>query len=76
MGRHEMITLDRTGHSSITWDPNVPVEVEMAESTFDDYIGKGYRAFSMTGDNQQGSRMDRFDPKASKLMFVPQLRGG
>jgi hypothetical protein len=74
--RHETIKLDHTGHTSVTWDPAVEVEVEAAESTFDDMIGKGYRAFNMTGSGGQGSRMDTFDPKASKVMFVPQLRGG
>lgn len=76
MGRHEMIIPDQTGHTSITWDPSKPAEVEVAESTFDDFTGKGYRAFRMTGSGEQGTRMDAFDAKAEKVMFVPQLRGG
>jgi hypothetical protein len=76
MGRHEMIIPDASGHTSVTWDPAVADEVEVAESTFDDMVGKGYRAFKMTGSGEQGARMDTFDPKAAKVMFVPQLRGG
>jgi hypothetical protein len=75
MGIHEMIIPDHTGHTSVTWDPSKPEEVEVAESTFDDFTGKGYRAFRMDGD-RQGARMDHFDAKAEKVMFVPQLRGG
>jgi hypothetical protein len=71
-----MIIPDASGHTSITWDPTRDDEVEVAESTFDDFIGKGYRAFKMTAAGEQGSRMDTFDRKAEKVMFVPQLRGG
>jgi hypothetical protein len=76
MGMHEMIIPDQTGHTSVTWDQSKPDEVEVAESTFDDFTGKGYRAFRMTAGGDQGTRMDTFDPKAEKVMFVPQLRGG
>jgi hypothetical protein len=76
MTKHQAITLDTTGHSTTTWDPNVPAEVEAAEEHFDTMIDKGYRAFHIEGSSGQGRRMDRFDPAAAKVMFVPQLRGG
>lgn len=75
MGLHEMNIMDRTGHTSINWNPNNPAEVATAEAAFDTMTEQGYRAFRMDGDNQ-GKRLDEFDRTAAKIMFVPQLRGG
>jgi len=71
-----MQIMDRTGHSSITWDPAKPVEVEVAMASFDKLVREGYNAFRVEGDDNQGSRMREFDPKAGKIMMVPQLVGG
>lgn len=75
MTKHEMHILDQTGHSTTSWDPDVPDEVEGARSMFTTMTGKGYRAFTVSA-GEQGRRMDRFDPSAGEVMFVPQLRGG
>jgi hypothetical protein len=69
-----MHVLDRTGHTSHTWDSNIPAEVEAARALFTSLTGKGYRAFS--GDDSSGKRLDRFDPNVEVMTFVPQLQGG
>lgn len=71
-----MRIMDQTGHSTITWDVDQPIEVDVAKATFDKLIKEGYSAFEVEGTNQQGRRITTFDPKAGKLMMVPQLRGG
>lgn len=76
MNMHVMNVLDSTGHSTVEWDPEVPAEVEAARIQFDAMIDKGYRAFRVTGEDGQGSRLERFDARAEKIMFVPQLKGG
>lgn len=72
----QMLVMDRTGHSSITWDPNTPIEVETARASFDTLIEEGYRAFRIEGDDNQGERMTTFDPRAGKIMMVAHLVGG
>ena len=71
-----MQIMDRTGHSSITWDAAKPVEVSAAREMFDTLTEQGYSAFEVEGADQQGRRMREFDPKAGKIMMVPHLVGG
>lgn len=76
MTMHFMHIMDQTGHTSITWDPDVDVEVEVAKTTFNSLIKKGYSAFRVGENDERGSRIKEFDPEAGKLMMVPQLQGG
>lgn len=71
-----MQIMDITGHTTITWDSSKPVEVDVAKQTFEKLTREGYNAFRVEGENNQGSRMREFDPKAGKVMMVPQLVGG
>lgn len=71
-----MQVMDQTGHSSISWDPNTPDEVAVARDSFDKLVKKGYNAFRVNEDDDRGERITTFDPKAGKIMMVPQLRGG
>jgi hypothetical protein len=71
-----MQIMDITGHSSITWDPDRPVEVDVARASFDKLVKEGYSAFRVDEDDEKGERITRFDPQAGKIMMVPQLRGG
>lgn len=71
-----MLIMDRTGHTTVTWDPTKPVEVEVAKATFDRLVKEGYNAFKVEGADNQGERMRTFDPKAGKIMMVPHLVGG
>jgi hypothetical protein len=71
-----MQVMDPSGHTTITWDASKPVEVDVARSTFERLTREGYTAFEVEGGDQQGRRMREFDPKAGKIMMVPQLFGG
>lgn len=71
-----MQIMDRTGHTSITWDADKPVEVEVARTTFQRLTSEGYNAFEVESGDRQGRRMREFDPKAEKIMMVPHLVGG
>lgn len=72
----DMHIMDQTGHSTITWDPTKPIEVDVARDAFDKLIRERYNAFRVEGADNQGARMTSFDPKAGKIMMVPQLVGG
>jgi hypothetical protein len=71
-----MNTLDRSGHTSISWDADNPDEVRTARAVFDEMREKGYRAFTVGRRGERGSRLDSFDPRAEEIMLVPQLQGG
>ncbi len=71
-----MQVLDRTGHTEIVWDPTKMIDVDIARAAFDEAIKKGYSAFRVEGEDQRGARISTFDPKAAKIMLVPQLVGG
>lgn len=71
-----MHVMDVTGHTTVTWDPTKPAEVNAARQTFDSLRGEGYNAFEVGEDDEQGQRLINFNPKAGKIMMVPQLRGG
>lgn len=72
----KMEIMDRTGHTTVTWDSSKPTEVEAARDMFDTLTGEGYSAFEVEGADNQGRRVREFDPKAGKIMMVPQLVGG
>jgi hypothetical protein len=72
----KMHVMDQTGHTTISWDSDVPIEVRMAKESFEKLTKEGYQAFSVGEDDEQGERLRTFDPHAEKIMMVPQLRGG
>jgi hypothetical protein len=72
----DMHVMDRSGHTTITWDPDATVEVTTAREAFDRLIQQGYNAFRVEGADNRGERIRSFEPKAGKIMMVPQLVGG
>jgi hypothetical protein len=72
----KMEVMDPTGHTSISWDADVSIEVDIARSAFDEAIKKGYQAFRVRGEDQKGERLHTFDAQAEKILLIPQLKGG
>lgn len=74
----EMQVMDKTGHTTVNWDPDNDSEVRAARDTFDAMKAKGYSAFYVKSKvvDQQGRRMDTFDRQAEKVILVPPLVGG
>lgn len=72
----DMHVMDRTGHTTITWDAAISVEVNMAKEAFNKLIKEGYQAFRVEGNDNRGARITEFDAKAGKIMMVPHLVGG
>lgn len=71
-----MNVMDKTGHSTTSWDPSVSVEVAAARATFNTLTGRGYRAFKVGEEGERGQRLESFDPQARQMIMVPQLQGG
>jgi hypothetical protein len=75
-GYHLIETMGKTGDKKEIWNPRIPEEVESAEDTFDSLREKGYLAFTVNEDGSQGDQITEFDPKAGKMLMVPQMVGG
>lgn len=75
-----MNILDQTGHTSMEWDADNQMEIEIAREAFNKARERGYHAFRVTegnlGESRRGERMTTFDPKAEKMILMPQLQGG
>ncbi len=80
---HHMVIMDRTGHSTMTWNPNDAGSVRDARNEFARLLRDGYQAFRMNVvmENgvvveQKGDRATTFDPTVGKYLMTPQLVGG
>jgi hypothetical protein len=83
MTMHQMNIFDRTGHTQVSWDPDDKASVADASDKFTELVGKGYTAFAVDTKEEdgltiesKGRRITTFDPKAGKVLMVPQLVGG
>ena len=73
----EMAVINRTGDTRTTWNSQNKDEVENARRTFDDFIKKGFAAFSVNPkDATKDEQIRKFDPDLEKIIFVPAIRGG
>jgi hypothetical protein len=68
--------MDPTGHTRHIWDSENPDEIEAARNLFNSLTRKGYRAFRVKKDGDEGERMEHFDQHAEKMILVPALQGG
>lgn len=72
-----MQVMDPSGHTEVTWDSDVPAEVEVARAAFRQLTeDKGYQAFRVRNGGERGERMRTFDASAEKILMIPQLVGG
>lgn len=75
--QNELQVMDTSGHFTTKWDPDNRDEVKAAKDMFDTLVGeKGYTAFRVELQEGKGERIKTFDPKAGKIIMVPQLVGG
>lgn len=72
-----MYELSSRGHGVVVrWDPERAKEVETARATFDLYRQRGHTMFRLDDDDEQGERMETFDPTAGRIVAVPRMAGG
>lgn len=76
IGSAIMHIMDSTGDTKVMWNPRDADEVKNAEETFDRLRGRGFRAFRVKRNGEQGEQITTFDKDAEKIIFVPQLAGG
>jgi hypothetical protein len=78
MSLHEMQVLDRTGHTTVTWDSTDEDEVRAARETFEAMRDKGYAAFGTKGvvNKSKGETITAFDATLEEIILVPPIKGG
>ena len=73
----EMRVLSFEGDSNIFWDPDSDKSIANARRKFKDYLGKGFKAFRISGKGKkQGSPILDFPPHAAELLLIPPIAGG
>jgi len=73
----EMRCMSEWGDTKVLWDPKNEDEVEAAEEQFDRLMDKGFTAYAVTKkDGEKGKKITKFNPKAGKIIMVPEIVGG
>jgi|GEM_PF-2936123 hypothetical protein len=72
----EIAVMGMEGDVKTIWNPQNTDEVENARDTFAKMRAKGYLAFRVTGDGNQGEQIREFDAAAGKMIMVPPMAGG
>lgn len=72
----EMRWLSEEGDLKVIWNPDNDEEISAARDQFDRLIKKGYKAFSVKKDGNQGKEIKAFDEEAGKIIMTPGLVGG
>jgi hypothetical protein len=82
---HQLIyrVLSANGDDRLVWDRRNTNEVTEARIKFDEYIGKGYRAYVCRRDGTKGSQIESFDAllqevimEKGQVVMVPKAMPG
>jgi len=68
--------ISNEGDTKVIWDPENSDEIEAAEAQFDALVKKGFTAFRVKKNGDQGKKITDFDPDAGKIIMVPKIVGG
>lgn len=60
---------DETGDQRLMWDSRYPSEVEEAAERFNDLLEKGWKAYAVLQNGQNGKRIFRFDANLEEVYF-------
>jgi hypothetical protein len=62
--------IDDTGDRRLIWDSSDPSQVKEAVLLFDEYLKKGWRAYSVDGRGQRRRRIYSFDIEKLEVFFI------
>lgn len=71
---HLLRILDRTGDTSVTYDPRDERAVRDVEARFNDLMNREFVAFDVS--TQPGRILRTFDPAATEIIVSPRFAGG
>jgi hypothetical protein len=64
------------GDHKWVWNPESKDEVEIAETTFNNLIAKGFEIFRVADGGGAGEQIKKFDKRAAKLIAIKPVMGG
>ena len=71
-----MKILDETGDTRLTWDKENGKEAKEAKAKFEELIGKGWKAYSVTATGQKKRNIEEFDVDAQEILMIsPTVKG-
>ena len=68
--------LDRSGDIKLIWNAERQDEIDAAESMFDEMRCKGYLAYKVDDEGDQGEVIREFDPETERIIMSPPMQGG
>jgi hypothetical protein len=71
---HRLKILDHTGHSVLTWDPEVADQVDTTRERFERLMRQNFVAFDLS--HSPGELIHEFRSEASEIVVTPQFAGG
>lgn len=72
-----MSMMGSKGDIRMTWDPRVPVEVQLAREQFNSATKERHMlAYRVRANGERGERITEFDPDAERIILAPQMAGG
>ena len=72
----ELAVISAEGDTKVMWDPQNRDEIEAAEAQFDRLVKKGFAAYSVKKNGEQGKKISKFDSESGKIIMVPKMVGG
>jgi hydroxymethylpyrimidine pyrophosphatase-like HAD family hydrolase len=66
-----MKILTDKGDERLTWDRDNGLEAMEAKKKFEEFIGKGYKAYSVDTVGKKQRRIEEFDVDAEEILMVP-----
>lgn len=63
---------DKTGDRRLIWDASDPKQINEAAKIFNEYLGKGWKAYVIGDDGKHGQRIYGFDAESQELFFDEQ----
>lgn len=71
IGRHCLTLLTEKGDERLVWDKEDGSEAKEAKQRFTEFIGRGYKAYSVDARGQKKMRITEFDVDAQEIIMVP-----
>lgn len=72
----ELSILDSSGDTKVTWNCNIPEEINSAKNKFNELKEKGYTLFEIFSNGDQGKELKEFNPLTESILAIPPTRKG
>lgn len=75
-GKNVLKILCETGDERITWDKENGRQAKEAKHKFEDYLAKGWKAYSVDSKGNKNRKITEFDVDAQEILMIPPTAKG